>query len=111
MAIPDLIDSNISDVDDFSSINDDFSSSDEKEGFDNLIGCIDEDSIDGETALHHACICFSEPLHKAALFGNAKIVTLLLEVGASRYKTNRDGKIPYELAKPDSEIKRILEGN
>ncbi|XP_047335629.1 uncharacterized protein LOC124939136 [Impatiens glandulifera] len=50
---------------------------------DNLTGNIDENSIDGETALHYACLCCSrksfEPMHKAAS-ENINIVKLLLDI-------------------------------
>ncbi|XP_047332001.1 ankyrin repeat domain-containing protein 2A-like [Impatiens glandulifera] len=106
---------------------------------DNFIGNIDEDLIDGETALHYACENYSRscfelllqrnanieatntrgsiplhkacPLHEAATYGNARVVKLLLECGACTDITNYDGKIPWDLAKPNSNIRRILEEN
>ncbi|XP_047331981.1 poly [ADP-ribose] polymerase tankyrase-1-like [Impatiens glandulifera] len=50
------------------------------------------------------------PLHTAALHGNYKIAKLLLRMGASTQKSNHHGKYPYELAKPNSELRRILKG-
>ncbi|XP_047331999.1 poly [ADP-ribose] polymerase tankyrase-1-like [Impatiens glandulifera] len=49
------------------------------------------------------------PLHQAAIYGNARVVKLLLECGACPDITNYDGKIPWDLAKPNSNIRRVLE--
>ncbi|XP_047319493.1 ankyrin repeat domain-containing protein 39 homolog [Impatiens glandulifera] len=120
---------------------------------DNFNGNINEDLIDGDTALHYACENYSQscfeplheavdinvikllfnvratnldginkmlksvdiagktPLHQAAIYGNAKVVKLLLDFGASTEITDYNGKIPWDLAKPNSNIRRILEEN
>ncbi|CAN1196845.1 BRCA1-associated RING domain protein 1 [Linum perenne] len=49
------------------------------------------------------------PLHHAARGEHSEIVTLLLDSGASVTRTNSYGKIPSELADPDTEARRILE--
>lgn len=49
------------------------------------------------------------PLHHAARGEHADVVRLLLASGASPTKTNSSGKIPSELADPNTEARRILE--
>ncbi|CAN1307910.1 Potassium channel AKT6 [Linum perenne] len=50
-----------------------------------------------------------QPLHHAARGEHSEIVSLLLASGASVTRTNSYGKIPSELADPDTEARRILE--
>ncbi|XP_047313631.1 serine/threonine-protein phosphatase 6 regulatory ankyrin repeat subunit B-like [Impatiens glandulifera] len=54
---------------------------------DNLTGNIDENSIDGETALHYACLCCSR-----------KSFEILVGRGANMETKNKDGAIPLHIA-------------
>ncbi|PSR98467.1 Tankyrase [Actinidia chinensis var. chinensis] len=49
------------------------------------------------------------PLHHAARGEHIDVIRSLLAAGASPTKTNSYGKIPSELADPDTEARRILE--
>ncbi|XP_047332000.1 ankyrin repeat and SOCS box protein 13-like [Impatiens glandulifera] len=69
-------------------------------------------NIDGINKMLKSSDIFGKtPLHEAATYGNARVVKLLLECGACTDITNYDGKIPWDLAKPNSNIRRILEEN
>lgn len=40
--------------------------------------------------------CLMTPLHYAALYGNVEVLKLLLHHGASPFRTNRSGELPFE---------------
>ncbi|KAA3465001.1 tankyrase-like [Gossypium australe] len=65
-------------------------------------GCLKRmlDSVDAEG---------DTPLHHAARGEHAEVIQLLLANGASPTKTNTYGKIPQELAEPETEAWRVLE--
>lgn len=65
-------------------------------------GCLKRmlDSVDAED---------DTPLHHAARGEHAEVIQLLLANGASPTKTNTYGKIPQELAEPETEAWRVFE--
>ncbi|TYJ50727.1 hypothetical protein E1A91_A01G229500v1 [Gossypium mustelinum] len=65
-------------------------------------GCLKRmlDSVDAEG---------DTPLHHAARGEHAEVIRLLLANGASPTKTNTYGKIPQELAEPETEAWRVFE--
>ncbi|KAE8657734.1 Ankyrin repeat family protein isoform 3 [Hibiscus syriacus] len=65
-------------------------------------GCLKRilDSVDAEG---------DTPLHHAARGEHAEVIRLLLAKGASPTKTNTYGKIPQELADPETEAWRVFE--
>ncbi|XP_047339905.1 putative ankyrin repeat protein RF_0381 [Impatiens glandulifera] len=72
---------------------------------------IETDNSTGISKMIQAVNTYGDtPLHEAALYGKVKIVKLLLELGASTQTRNNDGMVPYQFAKRNSEVWRILKG-
>lgn len=49
------------------------------------------------------------PLHAAARSGGADMVDLLLDFGADRWSRNTEGKTPFDLSPPNSDVRLALQ--